>query len=338
MILRRKRILYGLSGNVLTQVVNVITQFVGIPIFLIHWGVQYYGEWLILFTIPNYIALCDFGMGVSATAEMSILKEQGKFEEIQGVLRSTFWIVIILGAIPCLMLMLSIWLVPWYGLLNLMEISPGEFRMAFLLLIVYVFLSLALSVPVGYYRVEKEYHRERFISALFRVLEFVGLIIIVIIGKGIVAAALTYLIVRIGYLLFVLIDLTIRYTDFKLSPVEISTGRIKHLIRPSFAVMKILIGQTILVQGVTTAIGIGLGPVQVVVFNTIRTLLNTSKQAVNLINMSLVSEFSYAYGAGQSALLNKLFVRCQQLNVSMSFILLTILLLDPGQEEHLLMQ
>jgi O-antigen/teichoic acid export membrane protein len=91
--------------------------------------------------------------------------------------------------------------------------------------------------------------------------------------------------------------------------------------------MKILIGQTILVQGVTTAIGIGLGPVQVVIFNTIRTLLNTSKQAVNLINMSLVSEFSYAYGAGQRVLLNNLFVRCQQLNVSMSFILLTVLLL-----------
>ena len=67
-------VIYGVSSNVIAQMVNVLIQFAGVPLLLKYWGPAYYGEWLIMFTIPSFIENADFGLGGSATTEMSMLK------------------------------------------------------------------------------------------------------------------------------------------------------------------------------------------------------------------------------------------------------------------------
>lgn len=48
-------------------------------------GENYYGEWLLLFTIPGYFSVADFGLGSSSSAEMSMMEESGKQTKSENV-------------------------------------------------------------------------------------------------------------------------------------------------------------------------------------------------------------------------------------------------------------
>jgi len=323
--LNRKRILSAISGNVLVQFVNAVIQVAGIPLLLKYWGIHYYGEWLVLFTIPSYIGMSDMGLGSSTTSELSILVQAGEESEAKEILRNTFWFILLVGGIPFILLALSVLVLPWYDWLNFSAIQAPEFNMAFLILILYVYLALFLTLPLGYYRVQKIYHRERYISAFFRIVEFVLIIIAVIAGFKIVMVALVYFLVRLIQFIFVLSDLTIRFKTFRLFPFGFEYGKISYLLKPGLSAMTIYMGQNLMIQGLVSTIGIALGSAQVVFFSTTRTLINMVKQVVGIINLSITSEFSYAYGDRDMPLLRKLFRITSRSNALIAFGMLSLL-------------
>ena len=291
----------------LMQAVNAVIQIAGIPILLKFWGVEYYGEWLLLFTIPSYVGMSDMGLGTATTSELSMLVQGGNAAQASVILRNTFWFILLVGGIPFLLLGLSMFFLPWYDWLHFSKITPDEFGPAFFFLLLYVYLSLFLTLPLGYYRVQQVYHRERVISSIFRIIEFGSVVAAVIMGCKIVAVALVYFAVRLIMLIFVLMELSQRYDGFRLLPFSLGYSKVRHLLRPGLSAMTIYMGQNFMVQGLVSIIGIGLGSAQVVIFSTARTLVNVVKQVVNIINLSVTSEFSYAYGKGQWDVLRKLF-------------------------------
>ena len=61
-----RRILHGLGANAYGQLVVIVIQLAGVPILLRAWGMQLYGEWLILAAIPTYLSMADLGFSQSA--------------------------------------------------------------------------------------------------------------------------------------------------------------------------------------------------------------------------------------------------------------------------------
>lgn len=305
------------------QAVNALIQVAGIPILLRFWGVEYYGEWLLLFTIPSYVGMSDMGLGTATTSELSMLVQGGKAAQASVILRNTFWFILLVGGIPFLLLGLSMFVLPWYEWLHFSKITDNEFGPAFFFLLLYVYLALFLTLPLGYYRVQQVYHRERVISSIFRIIEFASVVVAVIMGCKIVIVAVVYFAVRLIMLIYVLLELSRRYEGFRLLPFSLEYSKIRHLLRPGLSAMTIYMGQNFMLQGLVSIIGIGLGSAQVVVFSTARTLVNVVKQVVGIVNLSVTSEFSYAYGAGTFNLLRRLF----KLASWSSLILATVLLL-----------
>ena len=196
----------------------------------------------------------------------------------------------------------------------------------FFFLTCYVYLAIFLTVPLGYYRAQQIYHRERYISSFFRVFEFLLIIVAVIAGFKIVVVAFIYFIVRLLQLIFIFYDLRKRFEAFRIFPFGMEYSKIKHLIKPGISAMTISLGQNLMVQGLVSIIGIWLGSAQVVLFSTTRTLVNAVKQVINIINLSVTSEFSYAFGEGNFALLRKLFNITNKVNAILSAVMLTCLL------------
>ena len=202
-----KRIIAGFSGNLFFQAISAIIQIFGVPLCLTYWGASYYGEWLLLFTIPGYLSISDFGLGTSSSSEMAIMEQNNRRNEIPKLLRSVFWFIVIWSLIPFGILLASNYAWSWYGWLKLSFIKETEFKATFPLLILYIYLSLFLTVPLNYYRVIKKYYIERYISAAYKVFEFLMLMILVMNEYGVFAVALGYLLLRIIYFIYLVIDL-----------------------------------------------------------------------------------------------------------------------------------
>ena len=57
----RKRLIQGMGANFLGQIINMASRVLLVPLFLTAWGVEVYGEWLILTSIGAYLFLTDLG-------------------------------------------------------------------------------------------------------------------------------------------------------------------------------------------------------------------------------------------------------------------------------------
>ena len=55
--LERKSIRNNIGANGLTVVINTLFQLITVPILLTNWGVELYGDWLILISLTAYFAM-----------------------------------------------------------------------------------------------------------------------------------------------------------------------------------------------------------------------------------------------------------------------------------------
>ena len=84
----RRRLAAGFGVNIFSRGVATLIQVLSVPIFLRHWGIDLYGEWLLLNSVPSYFALSDVGFGSTAGNEMTMLMAAGRQDEALDVFQS----------------------------------------------------------------------------------------------------------------------------------------------------------------------------------------------------------------------------------------------------------
>ena len=73
----RRRLLRGISANLMTLGTRIAVQFATLPIFFANWDVEAVGVWLILFAVPAYIALVGNGFaGAGGTAALAAAQKE----------------------------------------------------------------------------------------------------------------------------------------------------------------------------------------------------------------------------------------------------------------------
>ena len=59
----KRRLIAGFGASTFSRLSTTLTQIFSVPVFLSHWGVHLYGEWILLNTIPSYLGLSDVAFG-----------------------------------------------------------------------------------------------------------------------------------------------------------------------------------------------------------------------------------------------------------------------------------
>lgn len=317
---RKSRILSGISANVFGQMVTVGVQLAGVPLLLHYWGIQYYGEWLLLFSIPSYLGMSDLGLGTVATTEISMCVARQDYEQAKKIFRGAFSGVIAIGFTVCMIFSLFVWALPFHDWLQIRQVKPADLSLAMTLLAGYIFFAVFLTLLLGAYRTIGRYARGQVISNSFRVLEFAALLTTVAFGGNVVAAAGVYLIVRMCYAGFVWFDIRSKAAWLRLDKFGVEWQEIRRLIAPSFSMMTVYMGQTIVTQGLVTIVGITLGAASVVLFSTVRTLCNFAKQLIGIVNLSVFSEYAISIGNRDMSAARRLHVRSVQANVALTLV------------------
>ena len=55
------RLFRGIGANFLGQLINIVSRIVLVPLFLLAWGADIYGEWLLLSSMVAYLSLTEMG-------------------------------------------------------------------------------------------------------------------------------------------------------------------------------------------------------------------------------------------------------------------------------------
>ena len=309
----KRRLALGFASNWVGKLASTITQLVQVPLFFHFWAASVYGNWLIVSAIPTYLTFSSIGFGNVASSEMTMLNSAGDREGALRVFQSCWWLISMICATVGLLLVPILYLVPAASLLNIHAISESDTKWIIFYLGLSVLLGQLEQLMSAAYTCVARYPFGSFLKSVISLAAFCTTMVPIILGYGPRTMALVYAVANaFGTLtlgLFVRKDMP--WIEFGWKHAHFS--EIRRLASPAFAFMGFPIGIALNLQGTLIAVGYALGPVDVAIFASARTVSRVALQMVQMVNATFWPELSLAYGAKDVALTRTLHRRACQL-------------------------
>lgn len=308
-----ERMTRGAYAMAFGQIVNIVIRITEVPILLKFWGLEKYGVWLVLSALPVYLMLFDGGFTSVSSREMTLKLNSGDKKAASAVFQSTSILLTTISIFFFIPLFFIIDLIDYKNFIDISYIGYKDIRYAILVLFFYVVVGFHTGLLYGVFCSEGKYSQGIFLITLSTIFEFLGLLIAVISGLGLVGAAFGYLLGRIfgWFILFIWAKKISRLAEYGFNKVSIA--EIKRLFKPSLTSMFFPLGNSLNIQGIRILIGIAIGPAAVAIFSSIRTLCRTAVQPATMMTRLLEPEVAIAHGSGEFANIGKMYIRTTQL-------------------------
>jgi O-antigen/teichoic acid export membrane protein len=279
------------------------------------WGLNLYGEWLILSAIPLYLAVTDLGLFSAAVTDMTMAVGRDDRDHARDVFQAVsrgFAVVLAVAPILVTGLVLA---VPIVSSLDFTELGESAAEVAIIALAVRTLLIVYTGLIYGGFACEGFYGLGTAWSAAIVFAEFATLVIVAALGSGPAEAAVAMLVCRI-------VGLVAMYAAMRRKAPWLRFGKpagkpqiIRRLGGPGLASFGISMAYAANVQGMIVVVGAAASPAAAAVFATLRTLGRVVTQLLGSIAQIIAPELAKAFGADDTPLLRRLQRRASQIAI-----------------------
>ncbi len=315
-----QRIIKAFIAHGLGQAVSVFAQIVSVPLFLSVWGAAKYGEWILISTIPTYLALSDLGLSTVAANEMDQRAAIGDHRRLQVIYR-TLSATVGLFVLSVLIVSGVAWWVLGAGTHVFQYMSENEVRFVALILICDVCLSVMYGPQTAALRSANCYALSVGILNMTRFGALAFGLVALTVFKTPIAVAIGMLIARvIGFGVQHLVK-SHHCPWATLFPLTIDWAWLRKSLIPSLAFLGFPLSNGLNFQGILWVIGTALGPAQVTTFSTMRTLTRVAVQMMNLLSNSVWSEVSKLFAVGRKGDVTRIKLRLTVVTLAVAGVL-----------------
>ncbi len=295
----------GLVGNISGQgasfLAQLAVQLLSVPVFTLSWGVERYGVWLILYTLPAYLATLSLGFGGAAGNDMVAAVAQGRREDAArtfAAVRSGFLGLSLLAGVTAALLIFG----PAARLLQFAQpFSEGAAQWVAMALVIYGLVNLQMNNWALALRATDGFARFLYIASITAVLEMGIALILVLAGGGLLWAAVGLVAGRcLGWLATGRM-IRAHAPWLAQSGWAFDVREARRLARPALAMAMVPLGFAIQLQGTIIALGAAAGPAAVPVFTTVRTLTRFAVQLTSVVNIASMPVFTHASAKSDKA-------------------------------------
>jgi O-antigen/teichoic acid export membrane protein len=322
----RKRMALGFLANWVSRLAGTIIQLIQVPVFLHFWSLPLYGEWITVNAIPSYLSFSSIGFGSVAGNEMTMLMGRDDKAAALRVFQSCWWLIALVCSGTIALLGLLLFTLPVASWHHFSALSDSDARWILFALGTAVLFGQLEQLLGSAYTCVGRYPYGTFVKSIISLCAFAVMIVPVVLGRGPRAAAIAFAIANIvGTIVFgVMARRAVPWLEFGWRYA--SWGEIRRLASPAFAFMAFPIGIALNLQGTVLAVSYALGPVEVVIFSTARTVSRVALQMVQLINQTFWPELGAAFGAGNISLVRTLHRRACQMAMLIAVALIAIMM------------
>lgn len=304
----RRRVALGMGANALDRVLIAVIQLLLVPILATHWGVERYGGWAMLMTMPALLAMGDLGFASASTVRMTMEVARGKRDQARTTMRSATQIVAVACAFVLLLAGGLALLLPDRLILEVPDTSVQEMRTAMTALAGYACLIMVSALLQGVFRSNQRFALGTLLSTITTLQENGLLILVVFLDHGLAVAAMALLLGRTaGFAIMFAVAASLR-TGALPSIFGGSAEVRRALFGPALAAMAIPLATALLLQGTVAALGFVAGAALVPAFVAARTLSRIGLQASQILTTALMPEFSAAIAVGEQRSVRRMFV------------------------------
>jgi O-antigen/teichoic acid export membrane protein len=322
----KKRLAVGFLSNWVGKLAATVIQLVQVPVFLHFWSVPLYGEWMIVTSIPAYLSFSNIGFGNVAGNEMTMLVAAEDRDAALRVFQSCWWLIAIVCGATILLLSGGLYLLPVADWLKLHAISEGDTKWIIFFLGVSVLLGQLEQLLQSAYRCIGRYSYGMLMKSAFSLVAFLCMVVPVALGGGARVTALVFAAANVAgtLLMGILVRRDIPWIRYGWG--HASFAEIKRLSGPAVAFMGFPIGNALNLQGTLLAVGYALGPTDVVIFGTARTVSRVALQMVQMVNNTFWPEMSVAFGQKNAGLTRTLHRRACQLALILALVVVAAMM------------
>lgn len=295
------RIAKGVGANVLDKLVVAGTQLLLMPLLAHAWGLQLYGLWVMLSTLPTLLAMSDLGLATAAGTKMAMAEARGKRATVVQLFQSA-WLAILCSSVLFVLLGgFGALVFPTSWLTDNPGFTPLQARITAFALLVYGVSASQGAIVFAGFRASGQYARGALWNTVLILFETGALAAAVSLGGSPEIAAFALLSGRSLGLAGQACLLTRHapWLRFGLGHARWTLAR--ELMASASTVMLLPISQGCLIQGTTLALGLAAGPTAAPAFAAARTLSRIGQQLCWTINAALMPEMSAAMGRRASA-------------------------------------
>ena len=296
MFLFNSRLKRNIFSSISSQSLKIFIQIFYPPLMIFFWGIENFGIWMFLISIPNIIQIFNFNLTDASVNQMAIYNAQKKHKKSNEIFQNTV-LFVFLNIIIVSASLIIFFLLKKFSFSILENITPKEVKIILILLFASIYLKLFESIfstclqSIG--KIYIGYNLEiahDFFSKSF-------IIIAGIFYNSLVVAAFIFFLLSclnfsIKFLFF------IKYKNkLKISFELISKKIVLKLIKLSIGHMSDIVANLIKHSGTIFIAGIFLNPYLVGLITTVKTIFYF--MPVNLfgkINFALSYEISNLYG------------------------------------------
>lgn len=282
------------SSGAINRIIVILSQVILVPLFISTRGREYYGEWLILSTLPAYLSASDFGINVTVTNAICASVANNNRTEALKLYHGSNNAFIKLTIIGLFLYIISCIIFDWSTIMHTKISTEWEVESSLLFLITSVFCTFFLGSTLSVFIAEGRYDKYQNTLTILQVIDIINIIINLLLSGTIFSISISSFILRLFFLWVTILKIKKIYKWFYFG-FKNNLSSIIYLLPTSIYYMITTIAQGLILQGTTYIIGSKLGTIELVSFNTTRTLLNSIKSFVGVFYHSFLSNFTIAF-------------------------------------------
>jgi len=221
-----RRVQLGTLAKLLGESISTLRYIVLVPLFLLVWGTEVYGEWLTVFALVAYLSLANIGMQTYVVNRLTQFYSLANLKDYNKALSSALGLYLLI-ILPLLLLAgILIYTLPFTQWLNIAHTSEKVIRLTAFLLAFFSLVEIPAGLIFGVYRSLGELPRVTMIENISLIFVVVVTAIVLLAGGGFISVALAQFIPLLFFTAFVIRDLRKRHTEIKFSirDLDLSLG------------------------------------------------------------------------------------------------------------------
>ena len=309
MFLVNSRLKRNIFSSISSQSLKIFIQIFYPPLMIFFWGIENFGIWIFLISIPNIIQIFNFNLTDASVNQMAIYNAQKKHKKSNEIFQNTI-LFVFLNIIILSLTLLIFFFLKKFSFSILENINSKEVKIILILLFASIYLKLFESIfstclqSIG--KIYIGYNLEiahDFFSKSF-------IIIAGIFYNSLVVAALIFFLLSSLKFFIKFLFFTKYKNKLKISFKLISKKIIFKLIKLSIGHMSDIIANLIKHSGVIFIAGIFLNPYLVGLITTVKTIFYFMPVSLfGKINFALSYEISNLYGKKNLKLIKLILTR-----------------------------
>lgn len=148
----RSRLATGTLAGFFAQTVQLVVQLVSVPILSHHWGLDGYGAWLLLFTLPSFLIVADLGMTTSGGNAMIAAVAVGEHERASRIFAAVRLLNLAMASAIVAAVLVAVLVIAPGTLDFAARVTGGRAGETAVILALYGFIALYNGVTLAGYR------------------------------------------------------------------------------------------------------------------------------------------------------------------------------------------